>query len=66
LFVGSPYAFAVLQQLIAEYLRDNLNSKKCDELSSEMIELLFALMKFGFYHSSEQLKDIIVPLVRVS
>jgi hypothetical protein len=63
---GSPYTFAILQQLISEYLQDNLNSKKCDELSSEMIELLFALMKFGFYHTSEQLKDIITPLIRVS
>lgn len=62
--VGSPYAFAVLQQIISEYLHNELDTTSCDEFSAEMIDLLLALVKFGFYNTPIQLCDIVAPLIR--
>lgn len=55
--------FGVLQVIISEYLHNKLDASKCDELSSEMLDTLLILMKFGYYNSTAQLQDIIVPLV---
>ena len=61
---GSPYAFALLQELISIYVHTGLNSKKCDVLSGEMMDLLHALMMFGFYYTPQHLQDTIVPLIK--
>lgn len=63
---GSPYTFAVLQQIISDYLHNELDATRCDELSAEMIDLLYSLVEFGFYHTPIHLQDIIVPLIQVS
>ena len=55
--------FGLLQQFISDYLYNQLDTTKCDELSAEMIDLLLALMKFGFYNTAEQIQDIINPLI---
>jgi hypothetical protein len=60
----SSYTFGVLQILISEFLHYGLDATKCDELSSEMMDTLLDLMQFGFYDSTEQLQDIITPLVQ--
>jgi hypothetical protein len=59
---GTPYAFALLQQIIVEYINGSMDVTKCDELSSEMIDLLLALMRFGFYSNVHELQDIISTL----
>lgn len=59
---GTPYAFALLQQIIVEYINDSMDMTQCDELSSEMIDLLLALMRFGFYSNVIELQDIISTL----
>lgn len=60
---GSPYAFALLQQLISQYIHNDLNSRKCDALSAEMMDMLHALMMFGFYYTPQHLQDTVVPLI---
>lgn len=63
---GSEFTFSILQQIISDYLYHNLDTKNCDELSAEMMELLCSLIKFGFYHTMEHLQDITFPLIQVS
>ena len=58
-----PYKFAVLQHIISDFVRSGLDISECDELSNEMMNLLASLMSFGFYSSSEQLADVITPLL---
>lgn len=58
-----PYKFAVLQHIISDFIRTGLDISDCDELSNEMMNLLASLMTFGFYSSSEQLADVITPLL---
>ena len=60
---SSPYMFAVLQSVISDYLSNGLNLFRCDEFSSEMMDLLQNLIRFGFYSSVEQLNDVIGPLI---
>ena len=60
---GSPYVFVILQQFISEYLHNKFDATKCDELSAEVMDMLEALIKFGFYSTPVQLKDVIEPLV---
>ena len=54
----------MLQQIISEYLHNELDTTACDEFSAEMIDLLLALVKFGFYNTPIQLCDIVAPLIR--
>jgi hypothetical protein len=61
---GSKYLFCLLQENISDFLHNELETRNCDELSSEMLALLLSLMKFGFYHRIPQLKDVISPLTR--
>jgi hypothetical protein len=61
---GSKYLFCLLQENISDFLHNELDTRHCDELSSEMLALLLSLMKFGFYHRIPQLKDVIFPLTR--
>jgi hypothetical protein len=61
---GSPHTFCLLQEIISDFIHNELDTRKCDELSSEMIYLLLALMKFGFYSNIRQLKDVINPLAK--
>jgi hypothetical protein len=58
------YKFGVLQIIISEYLQNELDATRCDDMSSEMMETLLDLMKFGFYDSTEQLQNVISPLVQ--
>ena len=58
------YTFAVLQIVISDYLHHAFDATKCNELSSEMMDTLLALVQFGFYESADQLQDIITPLVQ--
>lgn len=62
---GSPHAFALLQKIISSYLHEQLSYNTCDELSTEMLALLFSLVKFGFYYTVEHLQDIVQPLVQI-
>lgn len=57
--------FALIQQIISDYINNDLDTTKCDELSTEMISLLESLTQFGFYSTSAQLQDVINPLVQV-
>ena len=59
----SPYTFGLLQQIISDYLHHNLDITHCDDLSAEMMALLLELVRFGYYNTTEQLQDIIDPLV---
>lgn len=61
---GLRYQFSLLQELISDYIHNELETQRCDGLSSEMLALLLTMMKFGFYHKIEQLKDVIFPLTR--
>lgn len=61
---GSPFKFGLLQQIISDYIHNELDTTNCDELSSEMIALLMSLMKFGFYNTPNQLIDIVIPLTK--
>jgi hypothetical protein len=61
--VGSQFKFGVLQQIISDYLHNTLDITKCDDLSSEAIDLVLCLMKYGYYSNAGQLQDIIHPLV---
>lgn len=61
---GLKYQFCLLQEIISDYLHHDLETQRCDGLSSEMLALLLAMMKFGFYHTIPQLKDVILPLTR--
>eukprot|EP01038_Epipyxis_sp_PR26KG_P012176 gene12176-16306_t len=62
---GEFFKFALIQQLISEYITNKLDIKKCDALSVEMISLLQTLVSFGFYCTNDQIEDIIVPLVKL-
>lgn len=62
----SHYSFRIVQQIISDYLWHKLAESKRDEYSYEILELLQALMRFGFYSSDkEQLQDIIIPIVKI-
>jgi hypothetical protein len=61
--MGSQYSFALLQQVISEYIRTTLAGAKCDEFSAELMDLLQTLINFGFYSTPEQIRDILSPLV---
>ena len=64
--MSAPHSFALVQQLISDYIRSDLNTTRCDELSSEMIDLLESLILFGFYRTPLQLQDILIPLIQVT
>jgi hypothetical protein len=51
--------------MISDYLQNDFDSNKCDELSAEIMDLLYALLSFGFYCSFEHIYDITVPLIQV-
>jgi hypothetical protein len=57
--------FLLLQEIISDYLHSELDLRHCDELSSEMLDLLLALMKFGYFSSEAQLQDVVAPLVNL-
>lgn len=57
------YKFALLQKLVAEYLTESLDLHKCDDLSIEMLQLLKALVEFGFYSTVPQILDVMKPLL---
>jgi hypothetical protein len=57
--------FFLLQEIISDYLHSDLDLRHCDELSSEMLDLLLALMKFGFFSSEAQLQDVVVPVIHL-
>lgn len=59
---GPKNHFCLLQEIISEYIHSELETRRCDELSSEMLALLLTLIRFGFYQSVLQLKDVIIPL----
>eukprot|EP01039_Chlorochromonas_danica_P008105 gene8101-8940_t len=59
------YKFALIQQIIADYVNEELDPHNCDELSAEMMDLLFALVSFGFYVTSPQILEVLRPLVRI-
>lgn len=59
------YKFALVQQIIADYINEELDPHNCDELSTEMLDLLFALVNFGFYSTTAQILEVLRPLVRV-
>jgi hypothetical protein len=61
--MGSQYSFALLQQVISEYIRTSLTASKCDEFSAELMDLLQTLINFGFYSTPQQIRDILGPLV---
>ena len=61
---GSPYKFSILQQIISDYIHNELDATNCDELSAEMLDLLLSLIKFGYYNSLAHLQDVIVPLTK--
>lgn len=65
LCTGSQYRFAILQQMISDYLQNDFDCNKCDDLSAEIMDLLYALISFGFYYSFDHLYDITVPLIQV-
>ena len=60
---GSLYTFVILQQWISDYLHGKFNATQCDELSQEVMDLLEALVRFGFYTTEAQLRDVAEPLV---
>jgi hypothetical protein len=66
LTAGSQFSFSILQQMISDYLQNDFDSNKCDELSAEIMDLLYALLSFGFYCSFEHIYDITLPLIQVS
>ncbi len=59
------YTFALLQKILSEYVRNDLDLSYCDELSAEAIELLEALVNFGFYVEVPQILDIWKPMLKV-
>lgn len=59
-----PFKFAVMQHIISDFVRTELDISSCDELSNEMMNLLASLMTFGFYSTTEQLADVINPLLQ--
>jgi hypothetical protein len=61
---ANPQAFALIQQIISDYIRHEMDTTKCDELSSEMMKLMESLMIFGFYSTPGQLHDILGPLIQ--
>lgn len=61
---NQQYKFALVQKLIAEYLNDNLDLHRCDELSIEVMQLLKALVEFGFYCTVPQILDVLQPLMK--
>jgi hypothetical protein len=63
-FNPAPFKFAVIQHIISDYIRSELNVAHCDELSCEMMNLLASLMTFGFYSCIHQMADVINPLLQ--
>ncbi len=62
---AKQYKFALIQKLLSDYVHNHLDLAYCDELSAESIELLQALVKFGFYEKVPQILDILQPLLKV-
>jgi hypothetical protein len=62
---GSPHVFSVLQMILSHYLHNEFDTTNCDELTSEVLELLRSLVSFGFYSSHDKLNDILIPLLQV-
>ena len=60
---SSKHTFCLLQEVISRYLNFKLNGAQFDEYSAELMDLLSNLIAFGFYHSYDQLNDIMVPLI---
>lgn len=60
---GPPTTFGILQEILSEYIRNDLNTCKCDAFSTEMTQLLHSLLQFGFYTTQEQIQDVIEPLI---
>lgn len=54
--------FYLLQEIISDYINKEFDINQCDELSSEILDLLFALMKFGYFSTESQLQDVVAPL----
>ena len=61
----ASFKFALLQQLLSDYLIRDIDPLHFDELSMESTSLLHALVNFGFYATTKQLQDILVPLIRI-
>jgi hypothetical protein len=55
--------FSLVQQVISEYIRTTLNDSAWDELSAEMMNLLAALIGFGFYDPVAKLRDVLIPVI---
>lgn len=60
---NSMHTFCLLQEVISRYLNFKLNGAQFDEFSAEVMDLLSNLISFGFYHSHDQLNDIMIPLI---
>lgn len=56
----------VLCQVISEYIRGNINDGAWDELSAEMMNLLSALIGFGFYDPLPKLQDVLIPIIHAA
>ena len=54
--------FALLQQIISEYIQKMANAK-WDEMSENIMNLLLTLITFRFYGTNERLQDVIFPLI---
>eukprot|EP01031_Cornospumella_fuschlensis_P034622 gene34622-41926_t len=63
--IAEQYKFALIQQIISDYINQELDPENCDELSAEMLDLLYALVDFGFYTTGPQIVGVLKPLVRI-
>jgi hypothetical protein len=61
--LGTPNRFGILQEVISEYLHNELDTCKSDQYSVEMTQVLQSLLDFGFYVTHVQIHDIIGPLI---
>mmetsp|Transcript_31677 Transcript_31677/g.43452 ORF Transcript_31677/g.43452 Transcript_31677/m.43452 type:complete len:3399 (+) Transcript_31677:56-10252(+) len=57
--------FALLQQLIYEYMNKQFSPKYCDDLSVEMFGMLHTLFQFGFYENAQQVHDLMSSLMNI-
>lgn len=62
---SQQYKFALLQKLISDYLACHLDLRRCDDMSIEILQLLKALVNFGFYTTIPQILDILKPLLEI-
>ena len=54
--------FALLQQIISEYIQ-KMAGEKWNEMSENIMNLLYTLITFRFYGTNERMQDVIFPLM---